>query len=167
MMSINLGRIGIVVQSSSGPIVRHLFWELSRAVADGLIDNVFYTMGKPEVSDGELQEIVDQDYRPEGNCSDEPVGDGGTADAIQNEVETGEPTCDRFHDKKGRSLRNRYRKWIRRQMNNYPVERRASEEDINTAIDLHNQLVDALERVDGAGNAGQRFATPYSHPPNP
>lgn len=57
----------------------------------------------------EAREVINQLYRPGAY-----IGDGGTADAIREELSTGKPIGDRFHSKKGRERIRQIKRILRK-----------------------------------------------------
>jgi hypothetical protein len=90
---------------------------------------------KPKVSDATLQNYVDNLYR--GTTGTGRVGDGTTADAVRNELATGEPTGGRFHTTKAQETINGLRKWLNTNPN-------ASYSDRVVAQSLLDDLLDSL-----------------------
>ena len=65
-----------------------------------------------EATTPEGKEVVNQLYRPGSR-----VGDGGTADAIREEIATGKPVGDRNHSKKGRQRIKQIERILRKNPN--------------------------------------------------
>lgn len=66
---------------------------------------------KPKVSDPKLQNYVDNLYK--GTTNPARVGTGTTADAVRNELATGQPTGGTFHSIKAQETINGFERWLR------------------------------------------------------
>jgi Putative peptidoglycan binding domain len=90
----------------------------------------------PKVTDPKLQNIVRDLYK--GTKSKNPIGSGSTADAIRNELSTGNPTGGTYHSDKGAQYARALEKWLSKNPN-------ASQSDRMVAQQLHDDLVSALK----------------------
>jgi hypothetical protein len=91
---------------------------------------------EPSVSDPKLKNIVNDLYK--GAKSANPIGTGSTADAIRNELETGQPTGGKFHSHKGGIYINGLKNWLR----NNP---KGTASDIEAAKKMLHDLQSALQ----------------------
>ena len=91
----------------------------------------------PKSSDPKLANIVGDLYK--GARGPNPIGTGSTADAIRNELATGQPTGGRFHSQKGAEYIRAIENWLSKNPN-------ASHYDRMVAESLKNDLMNALGR---------------------
>ena len=87
------------------------------------------------VTDAKLQNYVNDLYKGEG--SPDQIGTGSTADALRNELRTGQPTEGVFHAMKAEQYINGLPNWLRKNPN-------ASAEDIYAAEGMLQDLIAAL-----------------------
>ncbi|HZS13237.1 MAG TPA: DNRLRE domain-containing protein [Candidatus Dormibacteraeota bacterium] len=89
---------------------------------------------RPSVADAKLQNYVNDLYKGEG--SPNQIGTGSTADALRNELATGQPTEGVFHSMKAEQYINGLSNWLRRNPD-------ASPEDIWAAQGMLQDLIAA------------------------
>ncbi|MCG3680073.1 hypothetical protein [Aliarcobacter butzleri] len=70
-------------------------------------DELVKNMGKPQVSDTKLQNFVDTLYRDNAK-----IGSGSTADAVREEILTGNPVGGKYHTQKAQDSIKYLQKWI-------------------------------------------------------
>jgi hypothetical protein len=92
-------------------------------------------VAKPSVIDPKLSNLVEDLYK--GTKTPNPLGTGSTADAIRNELQTGQATFGKFHSDKGQQYVNALTKWLAQNPN-------ASPGDISAAQQMLNDLQSAL-----------------------
>jgi hypothetical protein len=92
-------------------------------------------LSKPTISDPKLQNIVNDLYK--GVANPNRIGTGTTADAIRNELLTGQSTSGRFHITKGQEYSRALEKWLNKIPN-------ASYQDRLAAQSLLDDLKNAL-----------------------
>ena len=90
------------------------------------------SMEKPVVQDARLSSIVDNLYRPNAR-----VGSGSTADAVRQEILTGQPVGGKFHTQKAQDSIASLERWLVNNPAARPGDRAAAESII---IDLSNAL---------------------------
>jgi hypothetical protein len=93
-------------------------------------------VSQPTVTDPKLQNLVNDLYK--GAKTDSPIGTGSTADAIREELATGQKVGGRFHTQKGQEYARALQKWIEKNPN-------ASTADKTAAQQMLNDLLSALE----------------------
>jgi hypothetical protein len=108
-----------------------------RITGPGLDDAATAAKGvvEPVVADPKLFNIVKGLYK--GARTKDPIGTGSTADAIRNELRTGQPTGEKFHSIKGRENISALEKWIRRNPNASPTDQAAAQallRDLKSAL---------------------------------
>lgn len=103
-------------------------------------------MEEPHVKDPQLNKIIHKNYRENAT-----VGSGSTADAIRNEIKTGEPTKGTWHSKKGEDTMNSLADWMKKNqandnnVNPYDVNvTRSRPSDVDAAKNVYLDLKDAL-----------------------
>ena len=96
---------GIQTAAKTGEITE----ELTAAERGGQLRDVLAT---PKVSDPKLQNYVENLYKWTTNPA--RVGTGTTADAVRNEVATGQPTGGTFHSVKAQETIRGLERWLRR-----------------------------------------------------
>ncbi|EHJ4958985.1 type IV secretion protein Rhs [Escherichia coli] len=89
-------------------------------------------MGKPDVTDSNLKNIIDDLYRPNAK-----VGSGSTADAVRYELATGEKVGGRGHVLKAQDYTRALQDWLDKNPTASPGDRAAAE---NVLQDLQNAL---------------------------
>jgi hypothetical protein len=89
-------------------------------------------MQKPVISDAKLQSFIDQLYRPNAK-----IGSGSTADAVREEMRTGQPVGEKFHAQKSQDALPKLQKWLQNTPTASPGDRAAVE---NIIYDLHDAL---------------------------
>lgn len=95
-------------------------------------DELVKTMGKPEVIDSKLQNFVDTLYRENAK-----IGSGSTADAVREEILTGNPVGDKYHTQKAKDSITYLQKWI----NNNPNTNQSDKIVVEHLIkDMQNAL---------------------------
>ncbi len=92
---------------------------------------------KPIVNDAELQNYVNDLYK--GTTNPNRVGTGTTADAVREEVATGQATAGKFHIQKAEDTARGLGNWLRRNPGADPHDRLV-------ARSLRDELLDALGR---------------------
>ncbi len=92
-------------------------------------------VAKPSVTDPKLNNLVEDLYK--GTRTPNQIGSGSTADAIRNELMTGQPTYGRFHSQKGREYARALQKWLQKNPNASAADRVAAQRmlnDLNSAL---------------------------------
>ncbi|HEV2761787.1 MAG TPA: hypothetical protein VGV38_02240 [Pyrinomonadaceae bacterium] len=89
-------------------------------------------MEKPHADDPRLQNIINENYRPNAK-----IGSGSTADAIRHERATGQPVGGRWHTQKGQDTVRALEKWLKDNPAAKPGDRAAAE---NVIKDLKDAL---------------------------
>ncbi|VCV83187.1 Putative deoxyribonuclease RhsC [Escherichia coli] len=95
-------------------------------------DELRQKMGKPDVTDSNLKNIIDDLYRPNAK-----VGSGSTADAVRYELATGEKVGGRGHVLKAQDYTRALQDWLDKNPTASPGDRAAAE---NVLQDLQNAL---------------------------
>ena len=93
-------------------------------------DELRQKMGKPDVTDSNLKNIIDDLYRPNAK-----VGSGSTADAVRYELATGEKVGGRGHVLKAQDYTRALQDWLDKNPTASPGDRAAAE---NVLQDLQN-----------------------------
>lgn len=103
-------------------------------------------MEKPHVEDPKLKKIMDKNYRDNAT-----VGSGSTADAIRQEIKTGQPVKGKMHSQKGEETMNSLADWMKKNqandnnINPYDVNvTRSRPSDVDAAKNVYLDLKDAL-----------------------
>jgi hypothetical protein len=92
-------------------------------------------VSKPSITDPKLNNIVEDLYK--GTKVPNRIGTGSTADAIRNELKTGQPTYGRFHSQKGREYVRALEKWLCNNPNASAADRAAAQQmldDLRAAL---------------------------------
>ncbi len=90
---------------------------------------------KPSVTDPKLNNLVEDLYK--GTKTPNQIGMGSTADAIRNELKTGQATYGRFHSQKGQEYVRALEKWLQKNPNASAADRAAAQQmldDLNSAL---------------------------------
>lgn len=90
---------------------------------------------KPNVTDPKLQNYVDNLYK--GTTNPGRVGTGTTADAVRNEILTGQPTGGTLHSIKAQETANGLTKWLRNNPGASPSDRLVAQsllDDLKSAL---------------------------------
>lgn len=80
--------------------------------ATGKASRLEEVLATPKVADPKLQNYVDNLYK--GTTNPARVGTGTTADAVRNELATGQPTGGAFHSIKAQETIRGLERWLRR-----------------------------------------------------
>ncbi|MBP0021158.1 MAG: type IV secretion protein Rhs [Cyanobacteria bacterium SBLK] len=86
----------------------------------------------PAAQDTKLESLIRKLYRPGAR-----VGSGSTAAAIRKERETGQPVGGRLHEQKGKDFIKALQKWLDKNLDASPQDRRTAE---NLILDLQDAL---------------------------
>jgi RHS repeat-associated protein len=95
-------------------------------------DGLRAIMSKPAVSDPSLARLIDELYRPNAT-----VGSGSTADAVRQELATGQPVGGAFHSQKAEDSIRSLGRWLSNNPTASPGDRAAAE---NVIKDMKNAL---------------------------
>jgi len=87
---------------------------------------------KPSVTDPKLRSITQDLYK--GVTTPKPLGSGSTADAIRNELRTGQATYGRFHKQKGQEYARALEKWLQKNPNASDADRAAAQQMLNDLL---------------------------------
>lgn len=88
---------------------------------------------KPVVSDAKLKNIVDDMYKGVNNAN--RTGDGTTADAVRNELQTLEPTEGKWHLTKAVDYQRGLVKWLNDRNNTNPADRAVAIRELRNLMD--------------------------------
>jgi hypothetical protein len=104
----------------------------NRAPFENYLDDLRAQMERPYANDAELNNLLDNIYRPNAT-----VGSGSTAAAVRQEAITGEPIGGRFHKQKAEDSMRALNRWLGNNPNAPTADRAAAE---NVLKDLGNAL---------------------------
>ncbi|WP_251941147.1 hypothetical protein [Nocardia sp. CDC159] len=88
---------------------------------------------KPEVKDPKLQNLINNLYK--GANSPDRVGDGTTADAVRNELQTLQMTGGRWHLTKAMETQRSLANWLTNKANTDPADRAVAIQELKNLMD--------------------------------
>ena len=113
----------------------------NRAEFEKYQDKLRAEMQKPVVKDKKLNDIIEDLYKEGAD-----TGSGSSAAALREEIRTGKPIKDRYHNQKVPDNINRLEKWLRANRTNEQVARSDIHAAENVLRDCQNAFKDLLQK---------------------